>query len=427
MKCLYCGMVSNNYLCDAHVTEPVLDEIFNIFRFNNAIICENKFIRDYARKFEKPSQARACLPEIFVLFPDSIRDYYLCRYYWTTRDTRYEETVLNYLSTCTGTDEKWQRVLWEYLDYWIQDDFVKPQKWCEIIKNNDNLAIELYYQAAKFFGMVGDYDFADEVINKAIIYCNDMAFNNFLLASREDARASLLSLIGINNNYKIKPYWPTTMARRTKLIPIYEAKGIPIPITVFAPKKKKVIESDFKSIEECDESIHSDYCAFWCADVYNAFSTAKVMYQIAAVKVRGDRIVDEYQSFVKIWDGKAMKEAAAKEAGVDIAVLDKAPAVSVVMNKFFKFVGDDILVSTSALGNQAKIISRAARYSNMTSIPNKFFDLLDYAADVSPKFDMVNNSREHLLSHFQIQEGNDALEKAKGNVVIYLLLKKEAQ
>ena len=102
-----------------------------------------------------------------------------------------------------------------------------------------------------------------------------------------------------------------------------------------------------------------------------------------------------------------------QEAGVDLSVIENAEAVTSVIPKFFAFVGDDVLISTDALGNQFKLLSRAARYAGMSEIKNAICDLLDVAADVSPDLDGVNNTREHLLAHFAIAEGKNALEKAK--------------
>jgi hypothetical protein len=71
------------------------------------------------------------------------------------------------------------------------------------------------------------------------------------------------------------------------------------------------------------------------------------------------------------------------------------------------------------LGNQAKLITRAARYAGMKEIKNEFFDLLDLAADTSADFDLANNSREYLLTYFSMKEGKTALEKARINKQLY--------
>ena len=118
---------------------------------------------------------------------------------------------------------------------------------------------------------------------------------------------------------------------------------------------------------------------------------------------------------------------AAKEADVPLSVIEGAEDVDQVMPKFFAFVGDAVLVSTGALGNQAKLISRAARYSGMKEIPNEFYDLLDLAAETDSKFDLENNNRAFLLQYFGIAEGADALGKATANIALYEALKKHEE
>lgn len=161
-----------------------------------------------------------------------------------------------------------------------------------------------------------------------------------------------------------------------------------------------------------------DYSAFWCADTFS-LTAAKEIYQIAAVKIRDGKIAGEFQQLIRPWDGLSYRIDAAKKAGVELSVIESAEDVDLVMQKFFAFVSNDVLVSTGALGNQAKIISRAARYAGMKEIKNEFYDILDLAADVSADFDLENNTREYLLNRFSIEEGQTALEKAKINKKLY--------
>ncbi|MCI9413233.1 MAG: hypothetical protein HFJ31_01790 [Clostridia bacterium] len=93
------------------------------------------------------------------------------------------------------------------------------------------------------------------------------------------------------------------------------------------------------------------------------------------------------------------------------------------MKKFMKFIREDLLVSTNALGSQGKIFIRALRYSGINEIKNKFWDILDYAADTDTKFDLENNNREYLLEHFKLKEGKDALEKARVSLKLIEKLK----
>jgi DNA polymerase III alpha subunit (gram-positive type) len=196
----------------------------------------------------------------------------------------------------------------------------------------------------------------------------------------------------------------------------YDEKGI--KYTRIESRPAKIPENEFAPINECFDDDLTDYCAFWCAETFG-LTAAKCIYQIAAVKVRNGQIADEFHSLIRPWDGTSCRKDAARKANLDLSVIESAEDVDQVMQKFFAFVGSDVLVSTGALGNQAKLISRAARYTGMKEITNEFFDILDLAADTSPELDMENNTREFLLSYFEMKEGHDALEKAKNNKKLY--------
>jgi DNA polymerase III alpha subunit (gram-positive type) len=196
----------------------------------------------------------------------------------------------------------------------------------------------------------------------------------------------------------------------------YDEKGIAYPRIATRPAKTP--ENEFAPINECFDDELNDFSAFWCAEAFSV-SAAKSIYQIAAVKVKDGKIVDEFQSYIRPWDGSIGRKAAAKEANVSLDVIECADDIDIVLPKFFEFVGEDILVSTAALGNQAKLLSRAARYAGLKEIKNEFFDLLDLAADTDSQFDLANNTREYLLSFFNIDEGSDSLGKARVNAMLY--------
>jgi hypothetical protein len=303
------------------------------------------------------------------------------------------------------------------LNFYSRNDFVKPQQWCEKIAETSDLCCELYYLAAQYFAMVAEYDLADQIINTALEKCNDNTYDKYLKYSRETEISSLIKLQADNLKYRTKkPYWPQTEERRRAIAQIYDEKGIKYP----RKKPVKIAESDFEPIQEYFGEAPVDYCAFWCAAAFSV-AKAKSIYQIAAVKVRNGKIMERFQSYVRpiSKDGESVKKSAAKEAEIDISVLNEADEVDQVMGKFLAFAGNDILVSTGALGEQKSLISRAARYSGMKKLNNQFWDLLDYAADVSEEFDLKNNTREYLINHYRLKEGTDALGKAEVNILIY--------
>lgn len=266
-----------------------------------------------------------------------------------------------------------------------------------------------------YFAMIAEYDLADQMTDKGL------SCERFLFSTKETMQVSLEKQKKDTLRYRNgTPYWPKTEERRRAVAMFYDEKGITYPR--IDSKPVKVPENEFEPIMECFDEPDS-YCAFWCAEAF-CVSAAKPIYQIAAVKVEDGKVSDSFQSFVCPWDGSISRKAAAKEAGVPLSVIEGAEDVDQVMRKFFGFVGDAVLVSTEALGNQAKLISRTARYSGMKAIPNEFYDLLDLAAETDSKFDLANSNRAFLLQYFGIAEGTDSLGKAGANIALYEALKK---
>lgn len=417
MKCLNCGCTSKQYLCTACTTADVLDKIFNEIRFFKPDMCENPYLVEFASGLTEKYAERDIIPDILDLFSFEVAEFYYCQYYRMRRDERFESTAFAYLQSHNLADIRTQNVLYDLIDSYIPNDFIKPKKWCELIAESDGLSCELYAVAAKYFAMIGEYDLADVLADRGTELCNDENRRTLLFYSYENMIKRLAKQKEDTNRYRTKkPYWPVTEERRRAVAKFYDEKGIKYPRIELRPKK--IEESEFAPINECFADELADYCTFWCADTFS-LSAVKGIYQIAAAKVRNGVITEEFQALIRPWDGIAAKKDAAKKAGVELSVIESAEDVDLVMLKFFAFVGNDVLVSTGALGNQAKLISRAARYAGMREIKNEFYDLLDLAADTSVEFDFANNTREYLLEHFFITEGKSALEKAKINKKLY--------
>jgi len=420
MKCLNCGKTADSFLCSDCRTPSILDKIYNEIRFYNSGNCENQYLVEFVSGLTEKYAERDIIPSILELFDYETSEFYYCQYYRMCRDARLEETAVAYLQTHELADKRTQNVLYDLIESYIPNNFVKPKKWCDSIAETDNLCCELYAVAAKYFAMIGEYDNADVLADKGLELCEDENRRVFLFYSPENMISSLKKQKENTNRYRTKrPYWPATEERRRAVAMFYDEKGIKYPRIENKPEKVK--ENEFAPINECVNDDLTDYCTFWCSEAF-CLSAAKGIYQIAAAKVRDGEIVETFQSLVRPWDGVAGRKDAAKKAGVELSVIESAEDVDLVMQKFFAFVEGDVLVSTGALGNQAKLISRAARYAGMKKISNEFYDLLDLAADISTEFDLANNTREYLLNCFSLEEGKTALDKAKINKQLFDLL-----
>lgn len=417
MKCLNCGKEADPYLCSDCRTSEILDKIFNEVRFYNSGKCENPYLIEFASALTEKYAERDIIPDILALFPYEVSEYYYCQYFRMRRDSRFEESAIKYLQKHDLSDIRAQNILYNLIDSYLPNDFIKPKKWCELVADSDALCCELYAVAAKYFAMIGEYDLADEITNKGINLCNDVDRRLLLFYSPENMIAKFKSQKEDTDRYRTKrPYWPATEERRRAIAIFYDDKGIAYPR--IESKPKKIEENEFCPIIEFMDEKLGDYCVFWCEET-RGFPVSKGIYQIAAAKVRNGVIQEEFQQWVRPWDGLADRKYAAKKAGVELSVIETADDVDLAMQEFFAFVEDDVLVSTEALGNQAKLLSRSARYAGMKEIKNAFYDLLDLAEETSKEFRLESNTREHLLAYFSIEEGKSALEKARINKQLY--------
>lgn len=417
MKCLNCGRKNTSYLCNNCRTPEVLEKIFNYIRFYKPDECENQYLVEYASGLTEKYEERDIIPEILSYFDLDVAEFFYCQYYRMSRDERFEDSAITYIKKHQVTEMRTQRIIYDLMDYYIPNDFVNPKKWCEIIEKSDDLCMELYGITAKFYGMIGEYEKADEIADKALELCENVSDDRYIYSNHENMVAKLEKQKVDTERYRTKkPYWPTTEERRRAVAMFYDDKGIKYPRIESKPKKIK--ECDFAPVLECYDEKLDSYCAFWCAEVFSIVAV-KDIYAIAAVKVKDGNVIDSFESFIRPCNGENSRKFAAKEANVNLETIENAEDVDLVIPKFFDFVSDDVLVSTGALGNQAKLLSRAARYSGMKEIKNEFYEILDLAADTADEFDLANNNREFLLSYFSIAEGETPLEKAKVNVELY--------
>lgn len=422
MKCLNCGCESNYHVCLKCQKDEIWGTVFShLFKFSPEE-CENENVIDYINSFETPEEVNNTILGIineFVDEEDSL--YYYCRYAKQVKESDFEKKAIQYITYHTEWDMRKQIIIRALLDWYGRDDLETPEKLYQTIESTDDLYCELYCMAAEYRAMVGDYDLADTVINKIKLYCKDKSYDKYFSTSegvlnRVEKTEKLLV------RYRAgKPYWPQTEERRKKILEIYAKKGITITPTV--PKSKKVAEKDFQMPTEYIGDVLEDYCAFWCAECFSTVK-AKDIYEIAAVRVRNDKKVDTYRSFIKPWDaGTSAKKSAAKEAGITEEELSKQRTVDVVMKEFFEFVGEDILVSTDAMGKQRDYLSRAARYAQMSTIKNNLLDILYYAEDISENYEGKNNTRTYIIKDLKVKEGKNSLEKAIANHQLYQKLK----
>ena len=423
MKCLNCGQTSNFYLCNnCNINEIIEKTLENIFYYNSNK-CDNLIIKEFITSIENDIDKKNCILKLLENYNSIKKDYYYFKCLKITKDNSYEDTVSNYLNNKNIFNKEEQLILLDLLSFYLRDDFVKPEKWCEKIIEHDNLFIELYYISAEYYSMIGEYDKCKYLLNKMeeklnnsnAIFSNE--YNNYDNFSIKIEK--LRNLLDKQKNGK--PYWPSTEERRLKIAKIYDQKGITYG-NIVSLKKQKISEEDFEQIKECNNYNIDTYCSFWC-NYIESQRNIKDIYQICAIKVIDNKNVDKFEKYIKPWDGKNYIEKASKISGISLDVFENSDQVNKVISEFKSFVDNNILISTDALGNQLNALIRAYRWSGFNKIENEFLELLDYAAFINEEFDMKNNTREYLLNYFKLEDLKDSYSKAYNNIIIFNKLK----
>ena len=211
MKCINCGKESSSVLCNACTTLNVLEQFYsNVWLDLSDTPLKNQF------------------PDILALFDPEEAGYYYCQYYLSSKDPRFEETALSFLSRHDLQEKQSQQVLEQLLHSYIPKDFVKPRKWYEIIAGDDGFFSELYAVAAKYFAMTGDYELSDAMADKAIeTGRKDKTLYAYPWGTME---MRMIEQKETTEKYRTKkPYWPRKEEARRQIAVYYDEKGIEHP------------------------------------------------------------------------------------------------------------------------------------------------------------------------------------------------------
>lgn len=414
MRCLICGKESKKLLCGNCNTEENVNELFHLLGDYGVNWDEYPLVKEYIESCPSITEARKGLSDILVDYHEEDFDFYECRLYAMTYDSRLEEVAINYLNKHEIKDERWQRVLLDLLNVYQFKDFEKPLRWCEEITTLTDLCSELYYKAAEYFAITGEYDSSEKLIDETIDALDSGKLTTMLYPVEKE-KEELSKLKGKLQTYRTKrPYWPNSPEKRQMIAEIYDKKGINHPRVESKPKKVK--EGDFKPIAETLEPPIS-YVSFWCREVFSTVS--KDICEIGLVKMEEGKETGSFHKYIKPWSSSV---SAVKQLKLE-KELESAEDVDIVMKQALEFAKGFVMLAPGALDSQSKLIVRAARYAGISEIDNCFFDLLDYADEISDDFEIW--TREKLLEKYQINDAQNAVDKARINVQLYKAMSEE--
>lgn len=145
--------------------------------------------------------------------------------------------------------------------------------------------------------------------------------------------------------------------------------------------------------------------------------------EISAVKVRKGKIVDEFSELVN--PCRKIPYAASMVNNITDKMVAKAPTFDVVLEKFIKFIDEDVLVGHNIVAFDMKFIYRdCERYFDKT-ISNNYIDTLKLAKICFPTW--RNRRLSDLAEHYgiSIEGAHRALIDCKINQKVFELLGKE--
>lgn len=423
MRCINCGNDSDGLLCKECRTMSVLDSVYNQILGFRLDECQNEFLCELYKSQEGIPMWDNIIPLLELFDRTSVLFYYINFY---RLSNKYKNLLLHacieYLDIYKERNDSREEVIYRLVNdcYKPPKEFVAQKAYCDYIACTEGLFPELYITAAFYFDCIGDYDIADKLLNYVENALDTKTINKYIFGDYASKKKAINDQREKIEKHRAKPYWPTKEEDREKLKPFYDERGI--DYTVRGKKSIKVKESDFILPDEHIGGPLDTYVAFWCYEC--SAMVGKGTCQIGAVKVNEGKIVDEFQEYVRPWDHiEKQCQAAAKKLNIAEEVFKSAETVDIVFTKFMQFVESYVLISTGAMGEQLSLISRAARYAGLKTIDNKLFDILDYAAEVNPEYDLMNNNREYIIKDLGIEEGFNALAKARVNMRLYEKLK----
>lgn len=123
--------------------------------------------------------------------------------------------------------------------------------------------------------------------------------------------------------------------------------------------------------------------------------------EIGAIRVRNNKIVDEYSSLIKI--GYELPSFITKITGITDEMLEDGKDISIVLRELVDFIGDDIMIGHNVNFDINFIYDKCEKYINH-KFNNDFIDTMRIARRVLP--DIQNYKLGTLANYFNIDYHN---------------------
>ena len=133
--------------------------------------------------------------------------------------------------------------------------------------------------------------------------------------------------------------------------------------------------------------------------------------EIGAVKVFNNKIIDKFSEICK-FDG-ILDPVVTKVTGISDSDLKNAPNKVDVLNKFVKFLGNDVLIGHNLLKFDMPFLNYELVKNGMSKLNNSLLDTLQLSYKYAPR--MKNHKLISLLNYYSIEY--DTLHRALDDAI----------
>ena len=145
--------------------------------------------------------------------------------------------------------------------------------------------------------------------------------------------------------------------------------------------------------------------------------------EIGAVKVKDNKIVDEFQTLIKT--DRKLSNTIVNLTGITNEMLDKGEEISKVMEDFLEFAGDNVLVAHNANFDINFLYDKSEKHLNKY-LKNDFIDTMKMSRRLLPGLD--NYKLGTIAKHYNIDysKAHRGLEDVKITYEVYSNLNNKA-
>lgn len=421
MRCLICGKECQEWLCEEHKNNIDYKELLTKMADFRVEDSENELWVQIAKENNIEKNFFEVMNEVVKDVPSPYKEFYLMyakgkrlnRAFYLNKLDRYlaenyEEIMM--LDDISEEDKDIIKAIAFSTNY-NNKQYEKAEELSSSLLESATLTNELRLNLIEYYGQTRRFETARKLYEERTIDECEIGFEKLKR-----------SLDGWEHK---KFYLPSSSEDKQKFADFMNSIGFDVEY-VICPKK--IPEDEFKRIESYFGSPLTSYTAFCCLEAFG-MSKAKSIYEIAAVKIKNNKVEKEWSTYVRPQDsGKELRRVTAKAAGIDQSILDNGPRVWAAIAEFLEIVSDDVVIALDG-SKQKKLLTRALRYSSIDHLNNKFININEMCEDLQmdecqmPKGLEENADTESLLKAFNLSAGKSAIDGARNAMKVYEELK----